>query len=70
MRATAPSASSALLVVFLAGAGAAAAVAIGACTDPDTQTPNCVPNVDQNGIHAVPMGCEAFPQCTGGQRHR
>jgi hypothetical protein len=64
MRTSAPSASSAILVVFLASAGAAVAVAIGACADPDTQTPTCTPNVDEGGIfHAVDGGCEQFAQC-------
>jgi hypothetical protein len=66
MRPSHPPAASALLAVFLAGAAAAMALAIGACADPDTQTPTCVPNVDQTGVHVVANGCEAFPTCTVG----
>jgi hypothetical protein len=55
--------SKALLVSLLAGA-AAVAVAVGACTSADGQTPSCTPNVDQNGIHPDPNGCDQFPVCT------
>src|SRR5579871_3196498 len=52
-----------LLVTLLAGSAAASAVAVAACTSPDTQSPSCNPNVDQNGIHPDPNGCDQFAVC-------
>jgi hypothetical protein len=55
-----------ILVSLLAGAAATVAVVIGACADPDTQTPSCVDNVDQYGEHPATNGCEGFATCPSG----
>lgn len=65
MRLSAPSASP-LLVMILTGAAASGLVAIGACANPDSQTPSCTPNVDRYGEHAIDSGCESFPTCSLG----
>ena len=62
MRPSAPSASPILLMI-LTGAAAAVLVEIAACATPDSQTPSCIPNVDQEGEHAIDGGCETFPTC-------
>lgn len=53
------SASSLLLAAAILGA-------IGACTSTSSQTPSCVENVDQTGIHPVADGCEGFAVCPSG----
>jgi hypothetical protein len=55
-----------ILVSFLAGAAATVAVVIGACANPDTQSPTCIDNVDQYGAHPVDGGCEGFATCPSG----
>ena len=65
MRPSAPSASPSLIKI-LAGAAAAVLVEIGACTTPATQTPACIPNVNQYGEHAIDGGCENFAICSLG----
>ena len=65
MRPSAPPAS-ALLVVFLAGAGAAMAVAIGACTSTDSQSPTCTPDVDSTGIHRGASTAASMSLCAPG----
>ena len=51
-----------ILVLVLAGAAATVALVIGACTDPDTQTPTCDNNVNANGIYArTPTGATGSP---------
>src|SRR5215470_9505059 len=57
-----PSPSRLLLATCIAGA-AAVAVAAAACANPDTYSPNCNPNVDENGVHPDPNGCDQLPAC-------
>jgi hypothetical protein len=60
----APSAS---LLVFAFAAGTASFLALlGACTSPDGQTPDCVNNVDSNGVHPNKDGCVQFAKCDKG----
>ncbi len=60
----APSAS--LLVLAIAAGTAAVLALFAACTSPDGQTPDCVNNVDQNGVHPNKDGCVQFAKCDKG----
>jgi hypothetical protein len=62
--------ASLVLIPLLAGAAATVALAIGACSNPDTQSPNCHSNVNANGLYADPndnMTCYGFAACPSGE---
>jgi len=58
--------SASLFVKILGGAALAACAALGACSGTNGVTPDCKVNVDENGIHADPDGCEQFAPCLDG----
>jgi hypothetical protein len=62
MRMPAPPASPILFAISAAVVGALL-VANGACNTTGGQTPDCIPNVDARGVHAIDGGCEQFPTC-------
>jgi hypothetical protein len=52
-----------LLVKVLGATAIALCAALGACSGSNGVTPDCKLNVDENGIHADPDGCEQFAPC-------
>ena len=58
-----------LLALASVLAGLLGAVSLGACSGTDGTTPDCTPNVDKNGIHAVKDGCEQFAVCEADPSH-